>query len=98
MDTIGLSLKNRRQIMVFEFESATVYDTVGSLIQASKQCRKSIRPRGVRNRISYRLHDVNGRLVSVYTSSGRGWVKSIAKDMYRTQTGFVESTCYPHPV
>lgn len=98
MDIVGLSLKkNGRQIMTFEFSTATIYDTVGALIQTSKQCRNMIRPRGIRNRTLHKLFDVNGVLVSEYHDSISDWKRLIKKDMHRIQKGTIESICSSHP-
>ncbi len=83
--------------MIFEFNTTTAYNTIGEIIHASKQCRRSIHPKGVRNYIHYKLYDFNGNLVNEYSSSVKGWVKLIAKDVYRIQKGSVESICYRHP-
>lgn len=83
--------------MIFEFNTDTIYDTVGNLIQASKQCSKSIRPKGTRDRIFFKLYDYNGNLVDNYSGSNRSWKKLIKKDMHRIQRGTIESICSPHP-
>jgi len=83
--------------MIFEFKSDTIYDTFGRMIQASKQCRNSKRPKNVRNRIYFKLYDSKGNLVSEYYTSTENWTKSILKDMYRKQRGTLESVCSPHP-
>ena len=82
--------------MFFEFNTSTAYNTIGEIIHESKQCRRSIHPKGVRNYIHYRLYDFNGDLVNEYSSFVKGWVKLIARDVYQTQNGSVESICYRH--
>lgn len=83
--------------MIFEFNTITAYSIIGEIINESKQCRRSIHQKGVRNYIHYKLYDFYGDLVSEYSSSVKGWVKLIARDIYRTQSGSIESICYPHP-
>lgn len=82
--------------MIFEFNTTTAYNTIGEIIHASKQCKRSIRPKGVKNYIHYKLYDFNGNLISEHSSSVKGWVKSIARDVYQTQNGSIESICYRH--
>lgn len=84
--------------MIFEFNTDTIYDTVGNLIQASKQCRRLIRPQGTRIRIYFKLHDYDGNFVNEYSSSVRGWTKCIAKDMSLIKRGSIESIFYPYPI
>ena len=83
--------------MIFEFNTTTAYNTIGEIIHVSRQCRRSIHPKGVRNYIHYKLYDFNGDLVNEYSSSVKGWVKLIARDIYQTQSGSIESICCPHP-
>jgi hypothetical protein len=84
--------------MIFEFNTDTIYYTVGNLIQASKQCRKSIHPKGIKHRIFFKLYDYKENLIDDYSGSNRGWAKLIKKDMHRIQRGTIESFCSPHPI
>lgn len=83
--------------MIFEFSAATVYDTVGILIQASTDCRSSRHPKGVKYRILFKLYDYNRNLINQYSGSSIGWAKLIKKDMDGMQGGTIESICSPHP-
>ena len=83
--------------MIFEFTKDTIHPTVGKVIEASKECRRAIYPRGVRGRMSYILYSTNGNIIAEYSSSVRGYIKSMVKDMYQIQNGSIESICYPHP-
>ena len=83
--------------MIYEFTIKTAYNTIGKIIQASKQSRRMIHPKGIRNYTYYKLYDLNGDLVNEYSSSVKGWGKAIARDVYRIQNGSVVSICCPHP-
>ena len=79
--------------MVFEFTTTTVYDTVGEIIHHSRQHRNLIQPKYIKSHIRYRLYDINGNIIGEYSSSVKGWKKSIARDMYRSKRGSIESIC-----
>ena len=84
--------------MIYVFKPSTIHPTVGKAIKASKECRRSIHPRGLKSLMHYKLYDINGNLIGEYSNSVRGWAKSIAKEMYRSKRGSLESfyCLYPH--
>jgi hypothetical protein len=84
--------------MIFEFNTDTIYYTVGNLIQASRSCKGLKQLTGIRHHILFKLYDYNGKLINNYSGSNRGWSKLIKKDMHRIQIGTIESTCSPHPI
>ena len=79
--------------MTYEFRTETVYSIVGQIIHASKQCNRSIHPRGLKSRMYFKLYDINGSLIAEYSSSLEEWKKSIARNMYRLKRGSIESIC-----
>ena len=83
--------------MIFEFKIDTVYLTIGQIILSSKKCRRLLQPNGIKSRMSYKIYDINDNLIGEYSSSVKGHIKSIARDMYKIQSGSIESICYPHP-
>jgi len=78
--------------MIFKFNTKTVYDTVGEIIQHSKQHKNLIQPGYPKRYVRYRLHDINNTFICEHSSSAGGWQKSIKRDMHRLKRGSVHST------
>ncbi|MCF6243882.1 MAG: hypothetical protein L3J43_02465 [Sulfurovum sp.] len=84
-------------MMIFEFKKDTIYPTVGYIINTSKECSRTMHPKGVKSRMTYKLYDAYGILCSEHITTTKGWLKLIARDMHKMQSGSVESVCYTHP-
>lgn len=83
--------------MTFKFNTSSINDTIKDLKQASKQCKGSMRPKGARKRVLFRLYDYDGKYVSTYYGSANGWTKPLVRKMYQIKSGSIESDCQPHP-
>jgi len=83
--------------MIIEFRKDTIYATVGKIIDASSDCRSQRSPKGTRSRMSCTLYDQHRMYVSAHTATTKNWAKSMARDLHKIQSGFVETICNPHP-
>lgn len=77
--------------MTYKFNSSTIYDLVGQLMQHVNTCKGLKQFTGIKHRITFKLYDNKGNLVDSYSGFSKGWTKLIKKDMHRIQTGTVES-------
>lgn len=80
-----------------EFTKDSISDTVGTLIASSKNCGRSIRPKGIRQYFMCKIYDKDSNMVAEYTTTQKGVFKAITRDMHKIGEGFVEGICHSHP-
>jgi len=80
------------------FEKETIYDTVGIIINALKQCRQKNIPKGdMQYHFLCKIYDQHANMVAEYTHTQEDVFKAITKKMHEINNGSVECICHPHP-
>jgi len=80
-----------------KFTKDSIYDSVGTLISSSKNCVRSIRPKGVRQYFICKIYDKHSNMIAEYTTTQKDVFKAITRDMHKIGEGFVEGICHSHP-
>jgi hypothetical protein len=80
-----------------KFTKDSIFDAVGTIIASSKNCRQSIRQKGIRQHFICKIYNKDSNMVAEYTTTQKGVFKAITRDMHKIGEGFVEGICHLHP-